>query len=70
MESPPPPIGCHVLDTDLLHDLEWLTKLASSLNGVQLLPAAPRKSWIIECDSTLRGGGANSQVAYYELPSL
>ena len=54
-----------MFNTELLLNLELFQKFASSFNGVQLLPAAPRKSWVIECDSTLQGGGAYSQVAYY-----
>ena len=61
------PIGSHVFNSDLLLDLEWFPKFASTFNGIQLLPAAPRKMWVIECNSTLEGSGAFSEVAYYAI---
>ena len=54
-----PPVGCHTFN---LLDLEWFQKFASTYNGVQLLPSAPRKDWTLECDSTLEVGGATSQL--------
>ena len=62
-----PPVGYHSFNKELLLDLEWFQKFTSSHNGIQLLPPAPRKEWLLECNSTLQAGGAYSPVAYYSV---
>ena len=40
-------------------------KFALDYNGIQLLPPAPRKPWVIECDATLSAAGAFSKQRFY-----
>ena len=52
-------------NNDLLLDLDWFINFANIYNGLQLLPPPVRQDWIIECDSTLEGGGAFSPTHFY-----
>lgn len=52
------------LDADFKADIAWFRHYVQSSNGISLL--TPRvKCFYIECDSSLTGGGRNSDLAFY-----
>lgn len=52
------------LDQDFKADVTWFLQYAQSGNGLSLL--TPRTiCFYIECDSSLTGGGGNTNIAYY-----
>ena len=57
--------GTHILPDYVKKDLLWFIKCAAALNGVVLLPPSSPQKWIIECDSSLTGGGAFSPTHYF-----
>lgn len=52
------------VDSEFLADVRWFQLYASAANGVSLI-APSRHHIYIECDSSLSGGGGNSEAAYY-----
>ena len=57
--------GTHKLPLYITKDLQWFVKCAKALNGVVLLPPLQPYIWVIECDSSLTGGGAFSSTHYF-----
>ena len=57
--------GQHNLPNGFKDDIRWFLGYAQSSNGIILLRTEPRKTWTIECDSSLKGGGAFSPTHYY-----
>ena len=57
--------GSHKLPSYMDKDLNWFIKCAAALNGVVLLPPVSLEQWVIECDSSLTGGGAFSSTNYF-----
>ena len=60
-----PTSGYHEFSKNLLKDISWFCNSARRYNGARLLPTKEKTTWLIECDSTLQGGGAYSQEKYY-----
>ena len=60
-----PHVGKHLVPEDLLLDIQWFKNYARDANGIVLIPEAPRTTWVIECDSSLQGGGAHSPTHYF-----
>ena len=59
--------GKHIIPEELRLDVTWFTSYAEASNGVVLLPPAAKKSWTIERDSSLRGGGAHSPTHFFAI---
>ena len=57
-----PHTGQHPLTTGTKADVKWFIDYATTTNGVVLLPQEERRTWLIECDSTLQAGGAYSST--------
>ena len=57
--------GQHPISDGLKSDVKWFLAFAQKTNGLILLRTEPRQPWVIECDSSLRGGGAYSETHYY-----
>ena len=57
--------GRHAIPDDLRHDIAWFRSFARSSNGYVLMHHQERIPWMIECDSSLTGGGARSILHYY-----
>ena len=57
--------GSHPVPRPLRDDVAWFVAYAASTNGIVLLPAEEKTTWVIECDSSLTGGGAYSGTHYY-----
>ena len=57
---------------ELKSDIKWFLEYARRSNGKVLLKTAEKAPWIIECDSSLRAGGAFSKDHYYgkEYPAV
>ena len=55
------------LTTSFKADVRWFEKYAELSNGTRLLEP-DLVDFNIECDSSLTGGGGNSDVCFYELP--
>ena len=60
-----PPTGTSIVDSPLLKDINWFTFFADSFNGIFLLPPKQKQVWLVECDSSLTGGGAYSKTYFY-----
>ena len=60
-----PPTGKHIIPDELLMDISWFLTYAQTMNGLVLLCPPLLKTWMIECDSTLKGGGAYSPTQYF-----
>ena len=60
-----PHVGKHLVPEDLLLDIQWFRRYARDANGIVQIPEAPRTTWVIECDSSLQGGGAYSPTHFY-----
>lgn len=60
-----PPTGKHTVTEELTRDLLWFVDYARSTNGLVLLRPPPKTYWVIECDSSLLGGGAHSESGYF-----
>ena len=54
--------GRHWVLQELILDIGWFLQYTKNANGIVLLPAAQRPEWWIECDSSLRRGGAFSNT--------
>ena len=63
-----PHVGKHKLTEDLTSDINWFQTYATTQNGIVLVPLKPRAPYIIECDSSKKGGGAYSPTHYYMEP--
>ena len=59
-----PSTGKHRVPTGLAININWFLRYAETTNGLILLHPPPAQLWIIECDSTLTGGGAYSPTHY------
>ena len=57
--------GRHAVPDDLKLDIDWFRSFARSSNGCVLIHHQQRIPWLIECDSSLTGGGARSITQYY-----
>ena len=60
-----PQHGKHTVPPELRSDIRWFLEYASRSNGKVLLKSEPKTPWIIECDSSLKAGGAFSKTMYY-----
>ena len=63
-----PYTGKHNTTPDLKSDIRWFLEYAARSNGMVLLKPLEKPTWTIECDSSLKAGGAFSQVQYYSQP--
>ena len=52
----------------LRSDVGWFLQYAATSNGLVLLKTEEKEHWVIECDSSLRAGGAFSALHYYGTP--
>ena len=50
---------------ELQSDIKWFLEYARQSNGKVLLKTAEKAPWIIECDSSMKAGGAFSKNHYY-----
>ena len=57
--------GKHPVPLDLRLDIGWFNTFARRFNGIVLLPPADRDTWVIQCDSSLKAGGAHSPAGFY-----
>ena len=57
--------GRHQATVELLRDIRWFTDYAQTANGLVLLPQQEKAEWLVECDSSLRAGGAFSKEKYF-----
>ena len=60
-----PYMGQHQITEGTKADVQWFIDYAANTNGVVLLLHEARQVWLIECDSSLRAGGAYSPTQYY-----
>lgn len=60
--------GQHPVPSPLRQDVNWFLQYATSSNGIFLLPPKLKSHWVIECDSSLRGGGAHSPSKFFAEP--
>ena len=63
-----PYTGKHHTTTELRNDIRWFLEYAARSNGLVLLKAPEKLTWTIECDSSLKAGGAFSAKHYYSQP--
>ena len=57
--------GNHVIPNELALDVGWFTSFDEVTNGIILLPPLDKATWVIECDSSLKAGGAHSPEKFY-----
>ena len=60
--------GSSLISESLRSDVKWFTQYAVSSNGLVLLEQEEKEHWVIECDSSMKAGGAFSALNYYGCP--
>ena len=60
-----PQRGRSVVPAELRSDIRWFLEFAQRFNGKVLLKTAEKTPWTIECDSSMKAGGAFSPDLYY-----
>ena len=57
--------GRGAVPNELRSDIKWFLEFARQSNGKVLLKTVEKEPWIIECDSSMKAGGAFSKHLYY-----
>lgn len=60
-----PYMGSYIIPEGVFLDIRWFISFSEKFNGVCLLPTVEKKLWVIECDSSFKGGGAFSSTHYF-----
>ena len=60
-----PSVGKYNIPSEILGDIAWFEDYAYNLNGVVLIPPPIKEIFVIECDSSKKGGGAFTSTHYF-----